>query len=350
MEAFRVFIPIKILLENNPVEVNFTEPVRGIDTPSLGAKIPSVNFLSNDFVLGTSGGSLGLLNSLKNATAGYNVYLNTSEAHLDVSRYVTSENPQPFDSLYLYNGRSYDYLFIDFPLAEDYVLDKAGFRNENLESHELVVSSQNLSSNTTSHLSIFGAISQEEALNDRFHGIYHFNKYASLDTPMQYDINNSFYSYRHALYFANYYTERKGPPIDNYQIPDVTLDYTFANNVIDLTVEVTEHVVGKVECMDFDNLTYVWNITFKSKDNEKIIIPKLPESISHPSKNAHESNTLKVEKVELLSYQSITTYDDYIQNVFKDQKGILDFTDWYQLIFSSRTGNFNRPIEDAIFQ
>src|SRR5690606_4846950 len=145
--------------------------------------------------------------------------------------------------------------------------------------------------------------------------------------------NNSFYSYRHALLFDNYFTERKGSPLANYQIPNVIFDYTFSNNKINLTVQGTDHVVGRAQCIDFDNLTYDWYITFKSTDNNEIIIPELPESISGGVANAHNSGNIKVESVELISYESIITYDDYIQKVVKNQTPILDASDWYQLVY-----------------
>src|SRR5690606_35192720 len=98
------------------------------------------------------------------------------------------------------------------------------------------------------------------------------------------------------------------------------------------------------------NLTYDWYITFKSTDNNEIIIPELPESISGGVANAHNSGNIKVESVELISYESIITYDDYIQKVVKNQTPILDASDWYQLVYRSRTGNFNIPNKDFIFQ
>ncbi len=336
------------LTRTNPKILNLAEPVRR--DVSSNTQVSTTNFLSNDALIGNSGVSSGLFRSFNNATAEYDIFLNTSENNLNISSSVTSQNENPFDSFYAYDLNSYEYIFIPNPIDENFVLDKANLSSTDLESRELVVSSQNALSNTSSLLSIYGAISQDDDTNNKYHQIYNFNRSTLLDSPMQYYLNTSFFSYRHALQFGNYFTERKGAPINNYQIPNVTFDYTFSNNQINLSVQGTDHVVGRAQCIDFDNLTYDWYITFSSKDNNTIIIPELPGSISHPVATAHKNGNIKVESVELLSYESILTYEDYIQKVVKDQTNILDASDWYQLIFSSRTGNFNIPNRDFVFQ
>jgi len=102
--------------------------------------------------------------------------------------------------------------------------------------------------------------------------------------------------------------------------------------------------------VDFDNLTYVWNVTFDSQKMSSVIVPDLPVSISHPVKSAHQAGNIKVEKVELNSYVSIPSYDQYIDKVVKNHTSILNESDWYQLVFKSRTGDFNTPIRDFLFQ
>ena len=163
-------------------------------------------------------------------------------------------------------------------------------------------------------------------------------------------MNSNFYSYRHALHFGNYFTERKGKPLTNYLIPDISVDYSISQNQIDLSVQGTEHIVGRVQCVDFDNLTYVWNITFDSQKMSNVIVPELPVSISHLVKSAYQAGNIKVEKVELISYGSIMSYEQYIDELVKNQANIFEATDWYQLVFKSRTGDFNTPIRDFLFQ
>lgn len=337
------------LTRSNPKVLNLAEPVRRVESGS-GTVVSTVNFLSNDVLIGNSGGSSGLFRSLNDAVSGYDVFLNTSENNLNISSSTTSQNANPFNSYYVYDLFSSKYLFIPNPIDENFVLDKVNLSDVNLESRELLVNSPNALSNTTAVLSIYGAIAQEEETFNKYHQIYNFNRGGLLDSPMPYNLNTSFFSYRHALQFGDYFTERNGPPINNYEIPNVTFDYTFLSNQINLSVQGTDHVVGRAQCIDFDNLTYDWYITFKSKDSSTIIIPELPGNIAHPVATAHKNGNIKVESVELINYESIITYDDYIQKVVKNQTNVLDATDWYQLIYSSRTGNFNIPNRDFVFQ
>lgn len=336
------------LTRGNPKILTLAEPVRSVSSDT-GIDVSTVNFMSNDVLIGNSGGSRGLFRSLSNAVAGYEVYLNTSENNLHISTYGIPENADPFNIFYVFDLFSGKYSFIPNPVDENYVLDKVNLSDVDLESRNLVVNSPNAMSNTTSVLSIYGATSQEDETFDKYHEIYNFNRGGLLGSPMPYNLNTSFFSYRHTLQFGDYFTERNGPPISNYEIPDVSFDYTFLNNIISLSVQGTDHVVGRAQCLDNDNL-YEWYITFKSKDNSSIIIPEIPGNITHPVATASKNGSIKVESVELISYGSITSYDDYIQKVVKNQTNILNATDWYQFIYSSRTGNFNIPNRDFIFQ
>ena len=336
------------LTRGNPEVLSLAEPVRRDGNP--GVQVPIVNFLSNDVFIGESGTSYSFLQSMDDAPASYTAYLDTTQGLMNFSTADDPLQPDAFDQVYFYDLLTKDNILIPANPAQDYVLDKANFRNDNLESKDLVVSSPNALTSPISVLRIAGALSQADDILNKYHEIFVWNRGGILDAPMEYQLNTTFHSYRHALHFGNYFTERKGMPLASYNIPDVSLDYTISNNQIDLSVQGTEHVVGRVECVDFDNLNYVWNITFDSQDMSTVIVPELPASISHPVKTTHQNGTIKVEKVELISYGSITSYDQYIEEVVKNQTNILQATDWYQFVFKSRTGNFNIPTRDFLFQ
>ncbi|MFS4457322.1 Ig-like domain-containing protein [Maribacter sp. 2304DJ31-5] len=337
------------LTRGNPGVLNLAEPVRREGNGS-GRQVPIVNFLSNDVLIGESGPSYSFFQSTDDSPASYTVYLDTAQDFLNIS---TAEDPvylDPFDQVYVFDLSTYENTLISYPPASDYTLDKANLRNDNLENGQLVVSSPNILANTNSVMRIAGALSQEDEVSNKFHEMFVWNRVGNLDTPMDYTLNSTFYSYRHALHFGNYYTERKGRPLASYTVPDVSLDYSISDNEINIAVQGTEHVVGRVQCVDFDNLTYVWNITYDSENISTVIIPELPVSISHPIESAHQSGNIKVEKVELISYGSISSYDQYIDRMVKNQTNVLEATDWYQLVFKSRTGDFNIPIRDFLFQ
>jgi len=337
------------LTRSIPGVINLAEPVRR-DGEGLITQLPIANFLSNDVVIGESATSYDFLQSVDNAPSSYTVYLDTAQEILNISLAEDPLKVDPFDQVYVFNLSTFENILIPNPAPPDYVFDKANLRSDNLETGQLQVSSTTLLSGTNSILRIAGALSPEDDLADKYHEIFVWNRVGTLDSAMDYLLNTSFYSYRHALRFGKYYTERKGTPLASYTIPDLTVDYAFSNNQINLSVQGTEHSVGRAQCVDFDNLTYVWNVTFDSQKMSSVIVPDLPVSISHPVKSAHQAGNIKVEKVELNSYVSIPSYDQYIDKVVKNHTSILNESDWYQLVFKSRTGDFNTPIRDFLFQ
>lgn len=328
---------------NNPKVLSLAKPTRYNET---NVKVPTNGFLSNDVLIGGVTGER--LRSFENAEASYSVFLNTTDSELNISSALTTESGNSFDSFYVYDSKSGRYLFIPNPIVDNYVLNKGELNESNLESRKLIISSPRSITAATEVLQVFGATSEEDRSANKFHKIYNFYMDGVLDFPAEYYLNTSFYSYRHDLEFGNYYTERKGAPIENYQIPDVGISYTSTGNEIDLSVQGTNHIVGRAD-VRFKNTQSVWYVTFDSKKNSNIIVPELPESISHPIKIAYENGGMEVNSVELISYESIFSYEDYVKKVVKNNTDILDVTDWYQLIFSSK-GNFNGPNKEFVFQ
>ena len=333
----------------NPGVINLKEPVR----PDVGVaddfQIPTTNFFSNDNLFGNSGLSRGTLRSFDDAVADYSIFLDNDTNILNISRSATPENPDPFESFYIYDPNSYNYSFINTPIDPSFIFDKSNLSDANLETRSYTVNSQNALPNNSSYFVIYGATSDEDNRTGKYHQIYTANIDATLNSTREYTLNTSFSFYRHGLLFGNYFTERKGIPANDYQIPNLTFDYTFANNEINLSVQGNDHVLGRAQCIDFDNPNYNWYITFDS-NNTKVIIPELPANISHPVATAHSNGNIKVESVELLSFESINTYDNYIDSVVKNQENILEVTDWYQMIYSSRSGGFNAPNREFVFQ
>ncbi len=335
------------LTRNNPGTIDLPVPNRESQENGYQVQVPIANFFSNDFLLGQSGWNNSY--TWTSTSSNYTTYLNTSGGYLDVGM----SGSKPFDSIYLYessNALNYRYMLVESPIDNAFVLDKNELTNTNVETKSLTVQSNVSQGNEYSNLLIFGAFTDDDKLNNRFHQINHFTRTGNVGIPMDYDLNTSFSYFKHSFLFGKYYTERNGAPLTNYSVPDVIFDYTHSDNVVNLNIQGSEHILGRMHCIDFDNLNYGWYITFNSQSTTNIVIPDLPENLSHPVATAQKNGNIKVESVELLSYDSITDYNDYIGKVIKNQTNILEATDWYQLIYSSRTGNFNRPNREFIFQ
>ncbi|SDQ94425.1 Ig-like domain-containing protein [Flagellimonas zhangzhouensis] len=330
------------LTRSTPGVINLPSPKRLMADNSY--EIPAINFLSTDSTHGTGGEYLV-------STAEYHSYLNTTEGNFSISSSAVESTTNRYDSFYLYkNNGGYSYRFIDNPVDNNFVLDANDFINDGVETQSFTVNSTEALFDQISNLIIYGYQSQNDFQNKLSHQIYHSSFAAHTGTNVSYQLNTGFDNYQHFLLFGKYYTYRNGPPIDNYSIPDLSFTYSKNNNIVDLNIQGENHVVGRMQCIDFDNLNYDWYITFNSESTTSVVLPEFPDVIDHYVNQAQQDGNIKIESIELLSYESIFSYDEYVEQVVKDQKNVLDVTDWYQLIFESRTGNFNLPNKEFIFQ
>ncbi|WP_435625134.1 Ig-like domain-containing protein [Flagellimonas sp.] len=335
------------LTRENLQTISLAVPFRNSTEFGQSLQIPITNFLSSDFVIG---GSASRFDShiWSTSESFYSTFLNTTESFLSINTAELETNSNPFDSFYVYNNFSgYQYFLLETPLPQDFVLDKQNYVTDNVDQRSLSVTSGIIPQNSLSILKIFGALSNEDVNANKYHSI--LARQISSNT-INYDLNTLFSNYRHSLLHGNYYTERNGIPLQNYNVPSVTLDYTNSNNLISLNIQGNEHILGRARCFDFENFGYDWYITFNSQSTTEVVIPDFPGLINNAVSAAQQNQNIKVESVELLSYESIIDYNDYLQKVVKNQSNVLEVTDWYQLFYSSRNGSFNIPNREFVFQ
>nr|WP_298997683.1 Ig-like domain-containing protein [uncultured Allomuricauda sp.] len=333
------------LTRSNLETVNLRPPSRLSGGNQI--QVPINNFVSSDFVIGNSDISALDTHISSLSQSFYSAFLDTSNNVLNISTAELENSSNPFDSFYIYNPiLGYTYLFIDRPVSENFIVNKEDLRTDNISQGTLNIVS-GIQQSAPSFLEIFGAVSPSDSGSNKYHKIFNGG---GASNSISYDLNTSFAEYRHSLLFENYFSARNGVPNQNYVVPDIVFDYSNTNNIISLNIQGDNHVLGRAQCIDFDNLTYEWHITFNSQSSSEIVIPDLPDLINNVVSQVQQNQNIKVESVELYSYESIVNYDDYLDKVVKNQANVLDVTDWYQLIFSSRTGNFNRPNREFIFQ
>ncbi len=330
--------------------INLAEAKRLEAELGMNIQVPTANFFSQDFLLGGSASSFDSF-VWNSAESAYFVYLNTSVGNLEINTAELASNAKPFDSYYVYEtGASYTYALLDSPIDANFILDKANMRTDNVTDNNFTIATSHTPTNPVANLQLYGALTQEDDMTNRYHRIYNFNLGANAGDILNYKLNTLFSHYRHSLNYDNYHTERNGTPPSTYSIPNVSVDYTTSNNVVNLNIQGTEHVLGRVEFVDDTGPVYVWNIAFNSQTTTSVVIPELPPGINHPVKTAYENNTIQAESVHLYSYESINSYSEYLQNVVKDHKNVLDVTDWFQLIYASDSGFHKGPIDEFGFQ
>lgn len=71
-------------------------------------------------------------------------------------------------------------------------------------------------------------------------------------------------------------------------------------------------------------------ITFDSRKVVNVVIPELPSFISQTVSTAQNNNSILIKGLALYSYEDILDYNEYISEVLKNDKDILDVTNWYQ--------------------
>ncbi|MEY8780251.1 Ig-like domain-containing protein [Allomuricauda sp. XS_ASV26] len=327
------------LTRNNPKVLNLSTPKYLSSGQDSSYQIPITNFLSSDAVIGSGGNSPWSNTKFDTRSSSYFAALYFYEGYLSLGTADLS-NPTRFNEYYLYMNNSgiYRYLVLDNPIDPGYILDKDAFSTTNLERRYFTVAN---SSQTypPSYLEIFGATTLEDDGLNNYHQIYNANENDFISNPgLFYDLNTSFASYKHVLAWDNYYTLRRGTPLDNYVIPSWNLEYLVNGNTVSLTADQSEPILGRIICADSDfqtHPTYNWSITFDSRKITDVVIPQLPEFIAQTVSEAQNNNSIIVKGAALYSYQSILDYNDYVDKVIKNDKDILDVTDWYQSLKKS---------------
>lgn len=332
------------LTRSNPNVLNLAKPKYLGSQNAYGTEIPASNFLSNDNIIANGGTFINGRTRSTSRSSAYYAHLDSEKKHLSIATSDLSI-PSPFNEFYLYMNNSgvYKYKIVDNPVPGGYILDKTTFTSENIERHYFSVPNSS-DSYPDFFLEIFGATTLEDDYLNNYHQIYNTDRNIFFyEQNFYYDLNSSFEKYKHTFSWANYYTERRGIPLDTYDIPAWTLDYSNNGNTVYINAEQSEPILGRLYCVDSDyelHPPYYWTITFDSRKLQEVVIPDLPDNIFHTITEAQNNNTIKVTGVSIYSYQNIMDYDMYIQKVLKDNRDILDVTDWFNSIHKSPQSNY----------
>ncbi|AXT18814.1 hypothetical protein D7030_05720 [Flavobacteriaceae bacterium AU392] len=276
------------------------------------------------------------------------------------------KQPQLTNNIYFYsfsnpfNVNSYSYQLVNRPIATDFSIEDANFSTVDVTVENFIINDDgnfNFPINTfiDPALTILGFENQADLENNVFHELFRFNIGANqIGTPILYPLNNSFAFYRHQVSFDNFLTERLGSPLSDYTRPDWSIDPTLTNNnSIILTTSGSSHTVGRAFLRNNASIpgnNYTWTLVYDSQSNNtEVIIPQLPDELSSLAFfNFLESESLEIEQIDLSGYESIQSYDDYIDRVLRDNLDYFEVSDFVETI-SYRSLGRQFLLSDLIF-
>ncbi|WP_430966193.1 Ig-like domain-containing protein [Spongiimicrobium sp. 2-473A-2-J] len=260
---------------------------------------------------------------------GGSLFQEISELSLDRRRNTTSTINTDFIYLPLFNFdlNEYSYYVADWEFPSDFVLTPDLFTSAGVErrTFEPIVTTGAYES---SNIWIAGYFNEDEFQNNVYHRIYGIGYGFNPAGGIPYYFNNIFDKYRYNVRLNSYYTERTGEPLTSFQTLDWTVDYSFANNEVDLIKSGNGHSVGKIlidsnspVVIDGLNISYRWSLLFDSEKMDKIVLPKIPEEIqTWGFYQLYEQNSMEAQQAEIKRYDGITSYDEYLDKVIKNNE------------------------------
>ena len=262
------------------------------------------------------------------------------------------------ESIYLFGQpnigfNEYSYMLLNLPLDDNFILDKNEFITDGVDSKYFNVSkSNNMNGDQSASLQLYGYLNDNDKANHRYHNMSFTGAYTQSEN--EYNINSIFSDYWYSINNGEYYAERQGLPMDNYVIPELAIDHTLVDKTINVNITGTEHEVGRIQLMNYENqnmTVYVWNFSFDSKTTSSITIPELPKEMA-PSmlQGYYDNSTFKVGSVEVYNYFGLNDYEDYLNELVKDQKHLFEGSDGFEMISHSDFQYYNSPIRDYVFQ
>ncbi|MCR9264460.1 MAG: Ig-like domain-containing protein [Flavobacteriaceae bacterium] len=216
----------------------------------------------------------------------------------------------------------YGYLKIDNPWDPDFVINRSDFSFDDINQGTTTFSGNSLPG-YNHNLNIWGFEKAEDVGNKLPHLIYDSNITFSPEGSDNYYYPTVFEKYQHRFKLNNYNTYRDGLPATEYLLPDWTIEHNQNGNEVNITKTGTGHNVGRlmVEIGSEGQGSQLMPVLFDSSKDGPIYLPILPEELS--SLNVYsifENQTYSVEYSELISFDIISTYSDYLNKVISEYK------------------------------
>lgn len=114
----------------------------------------------------------------------------------------------------------------------------------------------------------------------------------------------------------NYNTYRNGLPANEYLIPEWSIEHNQIGNEIDIVKTGIGHTVGRliVEIGSETDGSQLMPVLFDSSNEGPIFLPTLPEELANLNVyKIFQDQTYSVDYSELISFDIISTYEDYLE-------------------------------------
>lgn len=300
---------VQNLTRSNFTQINFTAP----DGESITQQtIPMSGFLGVEAIIGRGHG-----------------FQSTHDPNLETFSLESYDGAgyNPYNSYYLIGYHlgedpSYGYLKIDNPWDTGFTINKSDFIFDNINQGTTSFTGNGLSS-YDHNLSIWGFEKAEDVDKKLSHLIYDSNNTFGPIGTDNYYYPTVFEEYQHHFRLNNYNTYRNGLPAPEYLLPDWTVEHSQTGNEVSIIKTGLGHTVGRliVEIGSETDGSQLMPILFKSAHEGPIYLPMIPKELSNLNVYPiFQNQTYSVEYSELISFDTITTYEEYLENVITNYK------------------------------
>ncbi|WOD43086.1 Ig-like domain-containing protein [Hwangdonia lutea] len=336
--SFNRITNIQGITRNSLSEINFNLPQR--KTVVSNATVSMVGFGTDETVKGD-----GL-------DYTFNHYVSESSGNFELTSLNTTANSSSDYFLYSTNLEGIPYAYFSFsePLANNSTINKTDLITDTAISNATfnITNDPGISS---SQLIINGFRTNEDLQNGIYHNIYSGSPQQVFGIEYEYYFCSIFDSYSHQLILDDYLTLRKGLPINTYNIPNWSVDYLQNGNEITITKSGTEHVLGRLQLMPTTGEDYIMTVLFDSQNTDVVTLPQIPEEMKDLYiYTVAQNQGFDMNQIHFSSYNSITSYADYLNNIIKGDDNETDVSDVISTKMKARNGASVTPFKTFNFE
>lgn len=242
-------------------------------------------------------------------------------------------------------------------LSNDFTINASIFNTYNGGYKDIFLNGDETASGS---ITLVGYLNQQDFENNIYHAMESVGYGLSIPNKKFWTID-IFEKYRNIIRINKTVIESLGEPQQSYSALDWNVDFTFANNEFSISANSNnEAIMGQVfisDGMDFDqgggsstvingrDQTYKWSLIFDINQQDKLVLPSLPEELEswrfHENYQSQEHNE---KQVEIRKYENLSSYDEYLNQIIKDNQYWYLVSPKKEIMYNSgATGAYHNP-------